>query len=174
MEFISNKARLALLLWIWGELGFVHAHTRTNQFFPVCWGGFSYSIWSQRFHLSHLDPFGLLSAVALPASFLCQLPARKILPLTALPFQHTLHRKQKPTQACLCSWDLSARTHTCRSSMGTQQSVGSTRALVGVQGSRRSRDEIFFYHYYFFIIIVCFLERKRKKDYSSFSIKWKD
>lgn len=92
-------------------------------------------------------PFGpiwTLSAVALPASFLSQLPARKILPLTALPFQHTQHRKQKPPQACLCSWDLSARTHTCRSSMGTQQRVGATRALGGVQGSRGSRDGIFF------------------------------
>lgn len=82
-------------------------------------------------------PFGsiwTLSAVALPSFFLFQLPARKILPLTTLPFQHTQHREQKPTQACLCSWDLSARTHTCRSSMGTQQSVGSTRALAGGGG----------------------------------------
>lgn len=103
-------------------------------------------------------PFGpvrTLSAVALPASFLSQIPARKILPLAALRFQHTQHRKQKPTQACLCSWDLSARTHTCRSSMGTRQSVGSTRALGrgGVQGSRRNRDRIFFYRYYYFFFL---------------------
>lgn len=106
MEFISDRARLAFLLQIQRELGLVHAHrsmhthacahTRTNQFSPVCWGGFGYSICSQSFRLSHSDSECCSPACLLPLSA----PSQKNPPPRLPPFPaHNTKSKNQPKLA---------------------------------------------------------------------------
>lgn len=106
----------------------------------------------------------------LPPSFLSTEPEKYSPSPPTLP--STWHKKQKLTQARLRSWAVSGRTHTHGSAMGTRRSAGSAKAPAGVRGSRRSRARSLFF--FLSLLLSALLERKRKKDYSSFSIKWKD
>lgn len=114
MEFISNKARLALLLQIQQELGLVHTHrnmhthactnTRTNQFSPVCWGGFSCNLWSQRFHLSHLGSEHCSPACLLPLPACSQKkPPPRLPPFPAHTAQKAKTNPSLPLQLGLIS-----------------------------------------------------------------------
>lgn len=163
MEFISDKARLALLLQIQRELGLVHAHrsmhthacahTRTNQFSPVCWGGFSYSIWSQRFHLSHSDSERCSSACLLPPLALRQKnPPPCFPPFPAHTTQKAKTDSSLPLQLRLISqnthmWVIHGNSAKC----WINESTGG-----GVQGSGRSRARFFFYHCYYYYYCLLF------------------
>lgn len=114
MEFISDSARLAFLLQIQRELGLVHAHrsmhthacarTRTNQFSPVCWGGFGYSICSQSCRLSHSDSECCSPACLLPLSAHSQKnPPPRLPPFPAHTTQKAKTNPSLPLQLGLIS-----------------------------------------------------------------------
>lgn len=146
------------------------AHTRTNQFSPVCWGGFGYSIWSQRFHLSHSDSERCSPACLLPLPANSQKNPPPCLP-PSLPSTHNTKSKNQPKLVSAAGTYQPEHTHVGHP-WELCKVLDQREKWRGGAGQREEQGRILFLS--LLLLLSALLERKRKKDYSSFSIKWKD